>query len=237
MTGLSRRDLLAAGLAAAAAGPAGPAGAVELSVPDRDSRFLAGSGRVRAAFQEAGQIRRELLGRSRPIERPGQQEGARLGGGVASPDRLPDRALNLANLRTGERLEVAYCRDNRYDQAALARLSHFLRDWRQNAVVPIDPCVLDMLALIQYAAGTRRPLGILSGYRTPATNAMLARSDPDVARNSYHMRGQAIDLTLAGIATTSLRDFALSLALGGVGYYPTRGFIHVDSGPVRYWQS
>jgi uncharacterized protein YcbK (DUF882 family) len=224
-------------LAAAALGSSGRAGAEDTAPTARDSRALAGSGHIRPEFRRSGRIRPEALDRSRPFDPPDPQDGTPLGGGPTSPDRLPDRVLHLANPRTRERLAVTYCRNGRYDHAALARLSHFLRDWRQDAVAPIDPRVLDVLALIQNAAGTNRPLAVLSAYRTPATNAILARSNPDVARNSYHMRGQAIDLTLAGIATASLRDYALSLGLGGVGYYPAHGFIHVDSGPVRYWQS
>lgn len=235
-SGLLRREIFAIGLAFGALGPVPVAGA-ETGGGQRDSRFLAGSGRRRREFWSSGQSRPEALRRSQPLYGGWSQSGGGAGRGAATLRQMPDRALTLAHAQTGERLTASYCLNGDYEGAALSQLSYFLRDWRQDAVLPIDPQVLDVMALIQDAAGGGRPLVILSGYRTPATNEMLARSNPDVARNSYHLRGMAIDLTIPGVSTAGLGGLARSLGLGGVGYYPAQGFIHVDSGPVRYWQS
>lgn len=233
---LSRRDVLASGLAIAALGPASVADA-DVGGDARHPRSLTSSGRGRPEFRSAGQVRPEAMRSGQPLHGGWSQPGGGAGRGAASLRQMPDRALNLAHAQTGERLTASYCRNGQYDGAALSQLSYFLRDWRQDAVVPIDPNVIDVMALIQHAAGAGRPLVILSGYRTPSTNEMLARSNPDVARNSYHLRGMAIDLTIPGAPTGNLWDLARSLGLGGVGYYPAQRFIHVDSGPVRYWQS
>lgn len=145
--------------------------------------------------------------------------------------------LSLYNVHTGERLAVQYVADGRFDGAALSRLSHFLRDWREGAVIAIDPQVIDILATVQAATGAQAPVYVLSGYRTPRTNAMLARTSRLVARNSLHIRGMAVDFVLPDRDLRALRDYAVSLRAGGVGYYPGHGFLHVDSGRVRTWSA
>ncbi len=147
----------------------------------------------------------------------------------------PPRRLRLFNANTGESIDLVYYTLGRHDPEALVRLNRFLRDWRENAVIPIDPATLDIIHAIQTAMAPDAPLHVLSGYRTPHTNAMLALTNPDVAVNSLHMQGKAIDLTLPGQDARRLRDCAVGLQAGGVGYYAEHNFIHVDSGPVRLW--
>src|SRR5262249_27319443 len=100
---------------------------------------------------------------------------------------------------------------------------------------PIDRELLDTLVRLQRRLGTRQPIQVISGYRSPQTNAMLASTSEGVARNSFHIQGKAIDLRLEGIALSHLRNAAKSLQVGGVGYSPASDFIHVDTGPIRYW--
>lgn len=142
----------------------------------------------------------------------------------------------LYNVHTLESLTVAYRDGGGYKAEALARIDRFLRDWRTGTVTRIDPKSLDILSALQVFAGSAT-LCVLSGYRTPETNAMLARTTPGVARNSLHIAGKAIDLFVPGFDLRGLRERALVLRAGGVGYYPDNGFIHVDTGRVRSWEA
>ena len=146
------------------------------------------------------------------------------------------RRLSFLNVHTGEASgEIAYWENGAYAPEALAAVNHSLRDWRNNKVHVIEPRLLDLLTALQGALGTRERIQVISGYRSPETNAMLhARSD-QVSATSLHMQGQAIDIHLPGVALTRLRDGAQSLAIGGVGYYPVSNFVHVDIGPVKTW--
>lgn len=145
------------------------------------------------------------------------------------------RSLDLAHAHTGERLSATYWRDGAYLPDAQARFDRFFRDWREQEVLPMATAVLDILCALGLALGTG-PLHVLSAYRTPATNAMLARSGlSGVARDSLHMQGRAVDFHLPGLRVSGLRDHALAFRAGGVGYYPGSGFIHIDDGPVRSW--
>ena len=110
-----------------------------------------------------------------------------------------------------------------------------MRDYRANEIKPIDPVLLDQLYALKLKTGTKSPFHVISGYRTPATNAMLRRRSNGVARRSYHTKGKAIDIRLPGYDTHRLRNAALSLRSGGVGYYRNSNFVHVDTGPVRTW--
>ena len=205
---------------------------------------LTGSGGIRPEFGTAGTPRRALDGRGMSrgdLARAGQvrSEYAASGGwqnGAAGADH-GRRRVRLFNVHTGERLQVEFFADGAYRPEALARLNHFLRDWRDDAVVPIDPGVIEILALIQRAAATDTPIYVLSAYRTPQTNALLARSNALVARNSLHMQGKAIDIVLPGYRLAGVRDFVLALGAGGVGFYPRHNFIHVDTGRVRTWSA
>ena len=149
--------------------------------------------------------------------------------------RSSTRRLRLFNAHTLEGIDIVYYRRGSYDWDALRHLNVFFRDWRENAVIDIDRRVLDVLHVLQMEADSTVPLHILSAFRTPRTNAMLARVFDGVAHNSFHMVGRAIDLFLPGHNVAGLRRSALDLGVGGVGYYPHHGFLHVDSGPVRTW--
>ena len=143
------------------------------------------------------------------------------------------RRLDLVNAHTGERFSGPYRNDSGPLADALQELSHFLRDFRQNATISIDIAVLDFLAGVLDAVGATRAT-VLSAYRTPQTNAMLARTMLGVAEHSQHLYGRALDVYLP----TRLEDAMLAareMQRGGVGWYPNSRFIHLDSGPVRNW--
>lgn len=145
------------------------------------------------------------------------------------------RELRFYNLHTFESLTAVYWRDGTYIPEGLAQISYHLRDFRTGGIKPIDPTLLNILHQLTNSIESTQPINVISGYRTPATNAMLAARSDKVAPNSFHMRGQAIDIRLPGIATTGVRDIALALSKGGVGYYPESDFIHLDTGPIRAW--
>ncbi|BDG09145.1 YcbK family protein [Anaeromyxobacter paludicola] len=146
------------------------------------------------------------------------------------------RRLRMLHAHTGERLDVTYAEGGEVLPKALAEVDRFLRDFRTGEVHAMDPRVLDVLWALARAAG--RPLGtfeIVSGYRSPWTNAMLHERSAGVAVHSLHLEGKAIDLRLPGVPTSDLRALALGLRRGGVGYYPAADFVHVDTGRVRRW--
>lgn len=122
-----------------------------------------------------------------------------------------------------------------YDPTTLARVNHFLRDFRTDEVHAIDPGVLDTLFAVRSRVGRDDPFHVISGYRSPETNAYLRRHSSGVAKHSLHMEGRAIDVRLPGIPTAKLRDIALTMQRGGVGYYPASDFVHLDTGRVRFW--
>lgn len=150
--------------------------------------------------------------------------------------RAPPRVLSLVNLHTGEKLNAEYWSRGRYVRDAMRAVNHLLRDHRNNSVHAIDPKLLDLVHALSRKLGRRGPIEIVSGYRSPETNAMLREADHSgVAQNSFHMRGMAIDLRVPNMATRHLQRAALSLRGGGVGYYPDSNFVHVDVGPLRHW--
>lgn len=145
------------------------------------------------------------------------------------------RELKFLHTHTGERLAVEYFDAHDYIPDALATVNHFLRDFRTGDEHPIDPTLLDLLHRLTGLTDSSRPFEVISGYRSPVTNAMLRRQSEGVAAGSLHMVGQAIDIRLTDIPLARLRAAALSLRSGGVGYYPTSNFVHVDTGRVRFW--
>lgn len=153
--------------------------------------------------------------------------------GLALPAQR--RALALYDPRRYETLNIEYWVDGWYVPDAMARINHFMRDWRTDAVIDIDPGLLDILYVLQQRTGSREALHLVSGYRSPQSNAYLAARSRGVARNSYHMYGRAADITLPDYSLAGLRQLAMSLQAGGVGYYPRSDFVHVDTGPVRAW--
>jgi uncharacterized protein YcbK (DUF882 family) len=145
------------------------------------------------------------------------------------------RALSFDNLHTGERLQTVYWERGRYIPDAVRQIEWLLRDFRADEAHAIDLRLLDLLAALHARLETREPFAVISGYRSPATNAMLASMHDGVAQNSFHMKGRAIDIRVPGRQLRYLRAAALSLRRGGVGYYPHSDFIHVDTGPIRTW--
>jgi uncharacterized protein YcbK (DUF882 family) len=146
--------------------------------------------------------------------------------------------LRMTNLHTGESLDVVYRIGDTYVPEALEKLNYFLRDHYTQDVVRYEPKEFDVLHALMARLG--RPNGLIDvvcGYRTPETNAALRHGSAKtgVAEHSQHMEGHAIDLRVPGVSTVQVRDTALSLRAGGVGYYPVSQFVHVDVGPVREW--
>ena len=147
------------------------------------------------------------------------------------------RSVKLQNLHTGEHLNIAYWADGNLIDDNLIQLSQFLRDHRQNEAMLMDPELFDQLWQIENSAGHPCTFEIISGYRSPKTNAMLRAQSGRVARNSYHLRGMALDIRIIGMRTATLRNHAQAQSAGGVGYYPASQFVHIDTGPVRTWIS
>jgi uncharacterized protein YcbK (DUF882 family) len=152
---------------------------------------------------------------------------------LASP--LEERVLSFVHTHTHERLTVPYFADGAYLPEGLSTLSSFLRDFRTGEEHPIDPALFDILDDLRLATGTRSPFQVISGYRSPRTNAMLRANSRGVARGSLHLQGRAIDVRLADVDSATLRDTAIALRRGGVGYYRGPDFVHVDTGRVRRW--
>ena len=145
------------------------------------------------------------------------------------------RRVSLVHTHTGESLVAEYCRDGAYQAGCLAQVSRLLRDFRTGEVHPIDPRLLDILYRLQALADRGAAFEVISGYRSPRTNAALRKASSGVATQSLHMQGRAIDVRLAGFPTRSLRELALSLGSGGVGYYAREDFLHLDTGRPRSW--
>jgi uncharacterized protein YcbK (DUF882 family) len=148
---------------------------------------------------------------------------------------LAPRALSMVSTHTGEQLEVRYFQDGKYLPEALTRLHRLLRDHRSGDVAAIDPALFDQLHALASCAGCVPHYEIISGYRSPATNEKLSQASSGVAKRSLHMDGRAIDVRLKGLPTARLRDLALAMKGGGVGYYAKSNFVHLDTGRVRSW--
>ena len=163
---------------------------------------------------------------------------ARVHAATADKAAVPERVLSFFNTHTGERLKTAYCCGGVYQPQALDRINFILRDFRANEIKPIDPKLLDLLHELGGTLETDQPFHIISGYRSPHTNALLRGRGGEttgVASRSLHMVGKAIDIRIPGVKLDHLRGAARSLKLGGVGYYPASNFVHVDTGRVRFW--
>jgi uncharacterized protein YcbK (DUF882 family) len=144
--------------------------------------------------------------------------------------------LYFVHIHTGEHLNIAYSDDAGYDQESLARLNRYLRDHRTGEIHEYDPRVFDLLHDLTTALGNPSlEIDVVCGYRTPGSNEFLRIHGHGVARHSLHMQTMAIDIRMPGIPTTQLRDAALALHRGGVGYYAASDFVHVDVGRVRRW--
>lgn len=158
---------------------------------------------------------------------------------VRMPTNTGSASYRIAfrNGHTGESFNGVYRVGNKYLPDAFDQINHVLRDFRTGEEFPIDPRSIDILYMLHHKIGSPKNFEVLSGYRSPTTNSMLreASARSGVARNSLHMVGQAIDLRVGGYSTKRIRDAAIDLRAGGVGYYPSSDFVHVDSGKVRHW--
>ncbi|WP_245415921.1 MULTISPECIES: DUF882 domain-containing protein [Mesorhizobium] len=157
--------------------------------------------------------------------------------GAASAANAETRSLKLYFVHTGEKAEIVFKRNGRFDSSGLRKVNMFLRDWRRNEPTKIDPRLLDVVWEAYRQSGSRAYIHVVSAYRSPATNAMLRSRSRGVAKKSQHMLGKAMDWYLPDVKLKTLRNIGLRMQAGGVGYYPTSGspFVHFDVGNVRHW--
>lgn len=148
---------------------------------------------------------------------------------------LPHYKVSIVHAHTKEKFDGVYRIGNKYLPDAFRKINYFMRDFRTNDLHTIDPHLIDILASLQVRSRQNGPIELYSGYRSPKTNAMLRNTSTGVAKKSYHLKGQAADIHIPGYSTKQLRNIAQELKVGGVGYYPRSGFIHVDTGDVRTW--
>jgi uncharacterized protein YcbK (DUF882 family) len=148
-----------------------------------------------------------------------------------------ERSISLYNLHNGESLKTVYWQDGVYIPEAMKRINYILRDRRNGEVEHMDPRLIDLLAQLYAKVDGKKPFHVISGYRSPNTNSYLRKvsAGGGVAKKSLHMQGRAIDIRLPKVSVKHLHNAAVHMKKGGVGYYPNDGFIHVDTGRVRYW--
>lgn len=182
-----------------------------------------------------------------PVKKPVTPQvlrGSRYGGFAPSAPPPPEppvldttspRSLSLVNVNTNESLTVTYWADGSYRREALNQLNHFLRDSQNGQQTEMDPMLFDVLWHTMNTVGYHGTVEVLSAYRSPETNAWLASVSRGVARDSQHMNGNAMDIRFPGEPVFKIRQAARSLQMGGVGFYPRSGFVHLDTGPIRYW--
>jgi len=147
---------------------------------------------------------------------------------------IPDRKISFSHTHTGEHFDLCF-NGRTCNPVAKKKLFSFLRDFRTGDVHPIDFRLMDILIKIQRETGSKGIYEVISGYRSPKSNQMLRSSSNGVAKKSLHLKGKAIDIRLSDLPTKELRDVALSLKSGGVGYYAQSDFVHIDTGRVRSW--
>ena len=150
---------------------------------------------------------------------------------IAKPQRL-----FIKNQRTGEVFNDFVRQGAFVFEDAYAELDHLMRDWRRDEVISMDRGLIDLLLSVQQEVGHEEPITVISGYRSQSTNDMLRQRMGKVAKNSYHIRGMAVDFRIKGISTGAIRQIAIHQKSGGVGYYPGSRFVHLDTGPVRHWR-
>jgi uncharacterized protein YcbK (DUF882 family) len=173
---------------------------------------------------------------------PQALRGTRYGGfapAVPAPppelDTTSPRSLSLVNVNSKEELTVTYWSDGTYHRDALDQLNRFLRDSQNSQQTEMDPMLFDVLWHTMNVTGYHGSVEVLSAYRSPQTNAWLASVSRGVARDSQHMNGNAMDIRFPGVPVFKIRQAARALQMGGVGFYPRSGFVHLDTGPIRYW--
>jgi len=145
------------------------------------------------------------------------------------------RRVRMYSGRTGESMDTIYWIEGEYIPEALKEINHFMRDWRNDAAVKMDPRNFDIIAAAHRLLDVNEPYMLLSGYRSPATNAMLRSKSGGVAKNSLHMKGQAADLRLKSRSVKQMAKAAEACSAGGVGHYYGSNFVHMDCGPIRIW--
>ena len=221
---IERRKLLGLGfgvLGAAAVGPMAAFAQARLGISDPIADLL-----QRQAGLAEGMPAEGLALEAAPVTTPIAP--------IRSASHAP-RWLKLHNIHTQEKLEAVYYEKGEYVPDAVQALDKVLRDYRTGDVYSMHPQLFDNLAALAAKTETKAHFQIISGYRSPKTNAMLHQRSGEVAKRSLHMDGKAIDLYLEDVALDRVRAAALDLKRGGVGYYPVSNFVHVDVGPVRRW--
>jgi uncharacterized protein YcbK (DUF882 family) len=199
-----------------------------------------------AAVQKAAAVQHTVQHTAIPtrtrVVTPQSLRGSRYGGfapSVPEPppvlDTTSPRTLSLFNVNTNESLTVTYWSDGTYRRDALNQLNHFLRDSQSGEQTEMDPLLFDVLWHTEEITGFHGTVDVLSGYRSPEHNAWLASVSRGVAQDSQHMNGNAMDIRFPGVPVFKIRQAARSLQMGGVGFYPRSGFVHLDTGPIRYW--
>lgn len=170
-----------------------------------------------------------------------QGAGLILGGGLVAPKtvmaaRVADkRSIEFVNNHTGESFKGVFKHNGHYVGESIDEINRVLRDHRTGDVAEMDEQLIDLMWVLREKVRKDSPYKIISGYRSPKTNAMLRGKSSGVAKKSYHMQGKAVDLNLPGVSLSELRSMAVSMKAGGVGFYPKSGFLHVDTGRVRQW--
>ena len=196
-----------------------------------------------AAVQKAAAVQHTAAAPTRThVVTPQSLRGSRYGGfapSVPEPppvlDTTSPRTLSLFNVNSNESLTVTYWSDGTYRREALNQLNHFLRDSQTGEQTEMDPLLFDVLWHTEEVTGFHGTVDVLSGYRSPEHNAWLASVSRGVAQDSQHMNGNAMDIRFPGVPVFKIRQAARSLQMGGVGFYPRSGFVHLDTGPLRYW--
>ncbi len=145
------------------------------------------------------------------------------------------RRIRMVNGRAGESLDMIYWIEGEYISPALEEITYFMRDWRNDSLHDIDPRTIDIMTAAHNLLDTSEPYTLLSGYRSPETNAMLRARSSGVARNSLHMQGEAADLRINSRSVNQIAGAAAACSAGGVGRYSGSNFVHMDCGPVRSW--
>jgi uncharacterized protein YcbK (DUF882 family) len=145
------------------------------------------------------------------------------------------RTLSFVHTHRQDSTSITFRRNGQYEEQALTQLNWFLRDWRNDKPAKMDPRLFDVLWEVYRESGSRQPIHIISSYRSPETNSALRRRSSGVAENSQHMLGKAMDIRLPDVPTERLREIAMRMQYGGVGYYASSDFVHVDTGNVRAW--
>ena len=145
------------------------------------------------------------------------------------------KVLKLYNVHIGKTFYAPFFERNYYNMSGLFEINKAFADYRQREITRVDVKLINLLYEIKQNLGTDSQFNIVSGYRTPRTNSMLRRTHRGVAKNSFHTKGQAVDIFVPNVSLRKVRDIAIGLGKGGVGYYPNSNFVHVDVGPIRTW--